>query len=159
MIHPRLPSKGKEPQQAGDAANRNLRSSAKAVQSPAPVFARGWPSGKQPCTRGTGRSSGHQGGHEPALCPCGNVGWWYPGLHQEGCGKQAEKGDPSFLPALVRPHEALCPVLASPVSETQSYWRQSTSSHQDWLGDWSTSHMRKGLDRRVYLAQKRETSK
>ncbi|GAB0178098.1 mitochondrial enolase superfamily member 1 [Grus japonensis] len=58
--------------------------------------------------------------HEPAMCPCGQEGQWYPGVHSEECGQQVGGG---YSPPLLCPGEAttgiLCPVLGSPVQERQ----------------------------------------
>ncbi|KAK4828361.1 hypothetical protein QYF61_026022 [Mycteria americana] len=59
--------------------------------------------GKQICRKGLGGPNGQPSDHEPAMCPCGNEGQWYPGLHKEECYQQVKGGDP-FHSALVRPH-------------------------------------------------------
>ncbi|GAB0203499.1 mitochondrial enolase superfamily member 1 [Grus japonensis] len=58
--------------------------------------------------------------HEPAVCPCGQEGQRYLGVHSEERGQQVKGGYP---PPLLCPSEAtsgiLCPVLGSPVQERQ----------------------------------------
>ena len=70
--------------------------------------------GDDPLERSSGCSGGQHVGHEPAVCPCGQEGHRYPGVHSKEHGQQAEGGDP--LPLLC-PGEAtfrlLCPVLGS----------------------------------------------
>ncbi|GAB0190298.1 hypothetical protein GRJ2_001495100 [Grus japonensis] len=54
------------------------------------------------------------------MCPCGQEGQWYPGVHEEEHGQQVEGGYP---PPLLCPGEAtsgvLCPVLGSPCPDRQ----------------------------------------
>ncbi|PKU41379.1 hypothetical protein llap_8310 [Limosa lapponica baueri] len=54
------------------------------------------------------------------MCPCGQKGKWYPGVHLKECGQQVEGG---HAPPLLCPGEVtsggLCPVLGSPVQEGQ----------------------------------------
>ena len=43
-------------------------------------------------------------GREPAVCPWGQEGQWYPGLHQEECYQQVEGCHPPRYPDLLQPH-------------------------------------------------------
>jgi len=40
----------------------------------------GWPAGEELCREGPGCRGRQQVGHEPAVCPCGQEGQWYPAV-------------------------------------------------------------------------------
>ena len=60
------------------------------------------------------------------MCPCGQEGQWYPGMHLKENGQQLKGDDP---PPELCPDEAtsriLCPVLGSPVQKRQESPRKS----------------------------------
>ncbi|TRZ24656.1 hypothetical protein HGM15179_002358 [Zosterops borbonicus] len=50
--------------------------------------------------------------HEPAVCPGGQEGQWHPGLYQEWCGQQEQRGHSSpVLGTGEATPSVLCPVL------------------------------------------------
>ncbi|GAB0185783.1 mitochondrial enolase superfamily member 1 [Grus japonensis] len=87
--------------------------------------------GKQLCREGPG-SPGGQVNHEPAVCPCGQEGQWYPGVHSEERGQQVEGGYP---PPLLCPGEGhiwnimSSSGLPSP-RKTGNYWKESSGGLQ-----------------------------
>lgn len=50
---------------------------------------------------------------EPAVCPGGQEGQWYPGAHWKECGQQGEEVPP-FCSALMRPHLEYYVLVSAP---------------------------------------------
>ena len=75
-----------------------VRSPAPGEEQPqAPVYSGGRPAGKQLGRKGPGGAGGPQVERQPAMCPWGKEGEWYPGLHKEECCQQVKDGDPTAL--------------------------------------------------------------
>jgi len=75
-------------------------------------------------------------------CPWGKADYQHPGLHEEGCHQQDNRGDPSHL---LRTSEEYSVHLWAPQYERDlDMRRESSEGTLRSLRDWSISHMRKG---------------
>jgi len=105
------------------------------------------------------RPGRQQVSYEPVVCPCGQEGQWYAGVHSKKHGQQVKGGYP--LPLLC-PGEAisgvLCIVLGSPVWKIGAFLIASSRGPQRLLGAWSISLMRKGLIMEPRTVHHREES-
>lgn len=61
------------------------------------AWVKGWPAANKLCRKGPLYPDGWQGGHDSAVCNCGQEDQCYPGAHQKECCQQVEGGDPQTL--------------------------------------------------------------
>lgn len=86
--------------------------------SPRHQYMLGQTAGKQIFRKGPGGLEGQQVEHESAICPCDKERQQHLGVSQQRCRQQVQGSDSSSH-HWGDPIGVLCPVLGSPIEETQ----------------------------------------
>ena len=101
---------------------------------------------EQPWGKGLGGTGGAEAQHEPATCTCSPESQLYPGVHQEKCGQQVERGDSApLLHSHWDPTRSPASSSGAPnIGKTWMYWSGSRGGPQRWSEGWTTYPTRTG---------------